>query len=604
MKLFKRILTYIKPYRLLMLLSGLFSLTYVLLNSISIWLIGTMLSDIMGEKSKIINDPSSINEHLNYYIQNTIGNGTPIEQLKNLCLLLIFTFILKNILFYLSTIIIQYIQNKAITKIRIKLFEHISSLSLSFFNNTKSAELLSILIKDISGMRYAFSQSLQKLIVEPFSILSFIILLFIINFKFALLVLIIIPSCGIFSYKVGQSIRRKSKRNTIQSAGILNVAKETFSNIKILKIFNAEKEENLKFKKENDKYFNLLLRHAKLDAFLTPINELIGLFLGVLLIWFGGLNVLVEQTMSSEDFIKFILLLFAMMQPIRKLAIVNVSLQTGIASAQRVFDIFDTKEKIIEKENPIEIFNFKSSIEFQNVDFKFSNTENKVLKKINTTINKGQTVAIVGKSGAGKSTFSDLIPRFYEPTNGQILIDNHNINQYKLKHLRELIGIVTQNIALFNDTIENNIKYGNKKATNEEVLNAVKSANISDLINDLPNGLNTVVGENGIRLSGGEKQRISIARALIKNPEILILDEATASLDSESEKNVHKAIDNIIKNRTVIIIAHRLSTILNADKIIVIEKGEIIEEGRHTELLKNGKIYKNLYDNQFTQTKT
>tara|TARA_B110000014_G_scaffold263239_1_gene259338 strand:- start:4308 stop:5999 length:1692 start_codon:yes stop_codon:yes gene_type:complete len=563
-----------------------------------------MLSDIMGEKSKIINDPSSINEHLNYYIQNTIGNGTPIEQLKNLCLLLIFTFILKNILFYLSTIIIQYIQNKAITKIRIKLFEHISSLSLSFFNNTKSAELLSILIKDISGMRYAFSQSLQKLIVEPFSILSFIILLFIINFKFALLVLIIIPSCGIFSYKVGQSIRRKSKRNTIQSAGILNVAKETFSNIKILKIFNAEKEENLKFKKENDKYFNLLLRHAKLDAFLTPINELIGLFLGVLLIWFGGLNVLVEQTMSSEDFIKFILLLFAMMQPIRKLAIVNVSLQTGIASAQRVFDIFDTKEKIIEKENPIEIFNFKSSIEFQNVDFKFSNTENKVLKKINTTINKGQTVAIVGKSGAGKSTFSDLIPRFYEPTNGQILIDNHNINQYKLKHLRELIGIVTQNIALFNDTIENNIKYGNKKATNEEVLNAVKSANISDLINDLPNGLNTVVGENGIRLSGGEKQRISIARALIKNPEILILDEATASLDSESEKNVHKAIDNIIKNRTVIIIAHRLSTILNADKIIVIEKGEIIEEGRHTELLKNGKIYKNLYDNQFTQTKT
>ena len=587
-----------------MLLSGLFSLTYVLLNSISIWLIGTMLSDIMGEKSKIINDPSSINEHLNYYIQNTIGNGTPIEQLKNLCLLLIFTFILKNILFYLSTIIIQYIQNKAITKIRIKLFEHISSLSLSFFNNTKSAELLSILIKDISGMRYAFSQSLQKLIVEPFSILSFIILLFIINFKFALLVLIIIPSCGIFSYKVGQSIRRKSKRNTIQSAGILNVAKETFSNIKILKIFNAEKEENLKFKKENDKYFNLLLRHAKLDAFLTPINELIGLFLGVLLIWFGGLNVLVEQTMSSEDFIKFILLLFAMMQPIRKLAIVNVSLQTGIASAQRVFDIFDTKEKIIEKENPIEIFNFKSSIEFQNVDFKFLNTENKVLKKINTTINKGQTVAIVGKSGAGKSTFSDLIPRFYEPTNGQILIDNHNINQYKLKHLRELIGIVTQNIALFNDTIENNIKYGNKKATNEEVLNAVKSANISDLINDLPNGLNTVVGENGIRLSGGEKQRISIARALIKNPEILILDEATASLDSESEKNVHKAIDNIIKNRTVIIIAHRLSTILNADKIIVIEKGEIIEEGRHTELLKNGKIYKNLYDNQFTQTKT
>ena len=602
MKTFKRILTYVRPYRLMMLLSALFSIAYVLLNSASIWLIGTMLSDVMGGTSEIINNPSSVNEYLNYYIQNIIGTGTSIEQLKNLCFLLICIFIFKNTLLYLSGIIISYVQNKAITNIRIKLFQYLNDLSLSFFNKTKTAELISILIKDISGMRIAFSESLQKIIVEPFSILSFILLLFIINTKFTLLVLVIIPSCAFFSYKVGQSIRRKAKRTSIQSAGIVNIIKETFNNIKIVKIFTSEKNENLKFEKKNNEYFKLLFNHAKLNGLLSPINETIGLFIGVLLIWFGGLNVLVEKTMNSEDFIKFILLLFAMMQPIRKLAAVNVHLQTGIASAERVFNLFDAKEKIIEKENPIKIQNFKTSIEFQNVNFKFSNTENEVLKNINTTINKGQTVAIVGKSGAGKTTFSDLIPRFYDPTNGQILIDNQNINQYRLKNLRKLIGIVTQNIALFNDTIENNIKYGNKKATNEEVLNAVKSANISDLINNLPNGLNTIIGENGIRLSGGEKQRLSIARALIKNPEILILDEATASLDSESEKNVHKAIDNIIENRTVIIIAHRLSTILNADKIIVIEKGEITEEGRHEELLKNGKVYKNLYDNQFTQT--
>jgi len=602
MKTFKRILTYVRPYRLMMLLSALFSIAYVLLNSASIWLIGTMLSDVMGGTSEIINNPSSVNEYLNYYIQNIIGTGTSIEQLKNLCFLLICIFIFKNTLLYLSGIIISYVQNKAITNIRIKLFQYLNDLSLSFFNKTKTAELISILIKDISGMRIAFSESLQKIIVEPFSILSFILLLFIINTKFTLLVLVIIPSCAFFSYKVGQSIRRKAKRTSIQSAGIVNIIKETFNNIKIVKIFTSEKNENLKFEKKNNEYFKLLFNHAKLNGLLSPINETIGLFIGVLLIWFGGLNVLVEKTMNSEDFIKFILLLFAMMQPIRKLAAVNVHLQTGIASAERVFNLFDAKEKIIEKENPIKIQNFKTSIEFQNVNFKFSNTENEVLKNINTTINKGQTVAIVGKSGAGKTTFSDLIPRFYDPTNGQILIDNQNINQYRLKNLRKLIGIVTQNIALFNDTIENNIKYGNKKATNEEILNAVKSANISDLINNLPNGLNTIIGENGIRLSGGEKQRLSIARALIKNPEILILDEATASLDSESEKNVHKAIDNIIENRTVIIIAHRLSTILNADKIIVIEKGEITEEGRHEELLKNGKVYKNLYDNQFTQT--
>ena len=603
MKLFKRILKYIKPYKLMMITSTLFSITYVLLNSVSIWLIGTMLSNIMKGASESINNPSSLNEYLNYYIQNIIGDGSSIEQLKNLCLLLIVTFILKNILFYLSTLTIQYVQNRVITKIRIKLFEHISTLSLSFFNNIKSSELISILTKDVEGMRIAFSQSLQKIIVEPFSILSFIILLFIIDFQFALLVLTIIPICGFFSYKIGQSIKRKATRSTIQSAGILNVAQEAFNNIKIIKIFNAEKAENQKFKAENNKYFKLLFKHAKLDGILTPTNEIIGLVLGVILIWFGGLNVLVEQTMNAEDFIKFILLLFAMMQPIRKLATVNSSLQTGIASAERVFHIFDTEEKIIEIEKPIQINKFNSSIKFQNVDFKFLNTENKVLKNINTLIQKGETVAIVGKSGAGKSTFSDLIPRFYEPTNGKILIDNQNINQYKLKNLRSLIGMVTQNIVLFNDTIENNIKYGNKKASHKEVLNAAKSSNISDLINNLPDGLNTIIGENGIKLSGGEKQRLSIARALIKNPEILILDEATASLDSESEKHVHEAIDNVIKNRTVIIIAHRLSTILNADKIIVIEKGEIVEEGNHTELLENGKIYKKLYDTQFEQTK-
>tara|TARA_B100000131_G_scaffold265255_1_gene262734 strand:- start:261 stop:1181 length:921 start_codon:yes stop_codon:yes gene_type:complete len=303
--------------------------------------------------------------------------------------------------------------------------------------------------------------------------------------------------------------------------------------------------------------------------------------------------------MSSEDFIKFILLLFAMMQPIRKLANVNALFQNGIAAAERAFNVFDTKDIIKEEKKAIKIDVFKTNIIFKDVNFKYQNDSKNILNQINTTINKGQTIAIVGKSGAGKSTFSELIPRLYDIQQGEILIDNTNIKKYTLKSLRNMIGIVTQNSILFNDTIKNNISYGNKKVSDEQILKAVDSANLNDLINKLPKGLNTIIGENGVKLSGGEKQRLSIARAIIKNPEILILDEATASLDSESEKKVHTAIDNVIKNRTVIIIAHRLSTIINSDNILVMNDGKIIESGSHDDLLKNEGYYKKLYEIQY-----
>ena len=338
-------------------------------------------------------------------------------------------FIIKNILLYIGNIIIAYVQNKVITNIRIKLFKHVSRLSLAFFNKTKSAELSSIFIRDIAAMRVAFSQSLQKLIVEPISILSFIVLLFIINVKFALLAIISIPLCGYVILKLGKSIRRKSKRSSIQIAGIMNIIKETLNSIKIVKSFNMENHENKKFKKENKKYFNLIFRQAKLSHLLTPINEMIGLFLGILLIWIGGAEVLENGTMKSEDFIKFILLLFAMMQPIRKLSHVNVQFQIGIAAAERVFEIFDYKDKIKEDKNAENIEKFNSDIEFQNVSFKYERDGLDVLKNINAKINKNEITAIVGPSGAGKTTFIDLIPRFYDVNEGNILIDGINIKK-------------------------------------------------------------------------------------------------------------------------------------------------------------------------------
>ena len=598
MQIFLRILRFTHNYRSLMFISVLSSVIYVVLNSLSIWLIGTMLGNIMSGKSSAIQNPSNLNEKLNFIVQNFIGQGSQLEQIKNLCIMLGLIFIFKNILYYISNLTMAYVQSNVITKIRIKLFRHISSLSLSFFNNIKTAELSSILIRDIAGMRVAFSQSLQKIIVEPISIISFIFLLFIINIKFTILVLVIIPISGFFSYKVGQSIRRKSKRTSIQSAGILNIIKETLNNIKIVKIFNLENTENKNFIKENNKYFNLIFNQSKLSHLLTPINETIGLIVGILIIWFGGISVLEDGTMKSEDFIKFILLLFAMLQPIRKLANVNVLFQNGIAAAERVFTIFDNEDKIQESNTPVKIDSFKKSINFKNVNFKYENNNNTILEDINFEIIKGQNIAIVGKSGAGKTTLTDLLPRFYDPTDGDIFVDSLNLKDLALKDLRNLFGIVTQNVILFNDTIRNNIIQGNENATDADIEKAIKSSNLEDLIDKLDHGLDTYIGENGVKLSGGEKQRLSIARALIKNPDILILDEATASLDSESEKKVHAAIDNLIIDRTVIIIAHRLSTIVNANKILVMDNGKIINVGSHDELLISSEIYKKLYSLQ------
>jgi len=578
------------------------SITYALLNSASIWLIGNMLGNVMNNNNQSLSDTNSIKSQINQFIESMIGNGSSLERLQSLCVLLVIIFISKNILLYISNVIISFVQNKVIMNIRISLFKHINKLSISFFNKTKSSEISSIFIRDITAMRVAFSQSLNKLIIEPVSIISFIILLLIINLKFALISIIIIPLCGYIIIKIGGSIRRKAKRSSIQIAGIMNIIKENINGIKIIKSFNMEKFEEKKFINENMKYFNLMIRQSKLTHLLTPINEMIGLLLGVLLIWFGGIEVLKDNpTMNSEDFIKFILILFAMMQPIRKLANINVQFQNGLAAADRVFSIFDNNEIIPEIKSPKILKKFNNSIIFKNVSFSYSNNEKMTLKNLNTEISKGQTTAIVGKSGSGKSTFADLISRFYDVGNGEILIDQKNIKDYSLESLRKFIGIVTQNIILFDDSIRNNILNGNIVATNEQINSAIKSANLVELISKLPNGIETIIGENGVQLSGGEKQRLSIARALIKNPDILILDEATASLDTTSESNVHGAIEKLLRNRTVIIIAHRLSTIVNADKIIIFEDGKIIEEGNHERLIKESKVYKELYNLKFNE---
>ena len=603
MKTYFRILHYIRPYRELVVLTMLVSIVFVLMNSLSVWIVGSLINTIISPESRgFIENPVSINEHLKVWTQNLIGHGSKVEQLKSLCILLLGIFAVKNISFYVSRVSLSFVQNKMINDIRNKLFTHIQNLPMSYFDKNKTGEMISILVHDVSSMRVAFTQSLQNLVIEPFNILVFMSLLFIISPKMTLISFVSLPISAFVILKIGQSIRRKAKRSSQQIAGLMNILQETVSGIRIVKTFSMEKLEVKRFLKENYKFFKLVYRQSKLSLLISPINDMIGVSTGVLLLWFGGVEVLQGRGLQSEDFMRFILLLFAIMQPAKKLGNVNAQIQAGLASADRVFGILDIPNKIQDPEHSKPYNQFSDNIQFKKVQFQYESNDIPALFDINIEIKKGEVIALVGSSGAGKTTFVDLVPRFYDVSNGSISIDGIDIRDLKIDDLRSKMGIVSQDTILFNDTIANNIAYGSPTSNQDDIVDAAKIANAFEFISNLPNQFDTIIGERGTRLSGGQRQRITVARAILKNPDILILDEATSALDSESEKKVQLAIDNLVKDRTVIVIAHRLSTIKNADRIVVLDNGKIVEIGNHEELLFKNGYYKKLYEIQYSRT--
>jgi len=541
----------------------------------------------------------SIHDKLENITHQLIGNGTQLEQLKMLCILLIVIFILKNIFFYINNVSLSFVGNRMIMDIRNHLFSHLQKLPLSFFHKSKSGELSSIIMNDVSNMSASFANSIQSLINDPISILVILCMLFIINIKMTIYVLLIVPIAAYIIIKLGQSIRRKSMRSSIQISGLMNIFQETITGIRIVKTFIMEKFEIKRFYRENKKFFQLTFKQENMRILTVPINDLIGISLGVMLLWIGGREVLIYSTLDSDGFIRYIIYLFAMLQPAKKLGNVNTQIQAGLASAERVFTIIDIKSNIKDPTTPKILNKFEKEIKFENVSFQYGSSNQPSLVEVSINIPKGSTMALIGSSGAGKTTFADLIPRFHDVVSGKITIDGIDIRDMTIKRLRNLMGIVSQDTILFNDTILNNIRYGKQSTDLDKIRAAAEAANALEFIENLPEKFNTIVGEKGVRLSGGQKQRISIARAILKNPDILILDEATSALDTESEKKVQDAIDNLVKDRTVIVIAHRLSTIIKADKIMVLEKGKTVESGTHEELLSiNGK-YKQLYNIQF-----
>ena len=600
-----RLFSMVISYWPLLIVSTISAFIYVAFNGLSVWLTASLFNNILTDFEDLVinqntlrNAKYTLNDQLKYWTNELILRDTALNSLKVLCYTIIGSFLFKNIFLYIKNITLAYIQFNLITNLRVRLYAHLQRMSMSYFDKSQSGELSSIVLNDVSNMRVAFGTSFHKLFVEPINIILFVSLLLIINLKLALIAILIVPLTGAIVILIGRSIRRKSKRTAEKIARIMSIMAENLNSIRVVKSFSMEPFETKRFTGEQERYYQLIFGRAKLRLIASPITEMIGAFIGVSLLWIGGHDVLVAGSMSSEDFIRFILILFSVLGPIRNLSNVSVELQKGFASADRVFDVLDTPISIRSKQGAKKISELNDKISFNDVCFNYDGTDS-VIKNISFKIKKGTVTALVGSSGAGKSTVADLIPRFYDVVDGSVSIDGVNVKDIEIRSLRRMMGIVSQETILFNDTIGSNIKYGLQNVSEERMKNAAKNANALDFINEQSEGFNTVIGEKGVRLSGGQRQRIAIARGILKNPPILILDEATSSLDTESEHLVQIAIDNLMAERTVLVIAHRLATVENADNILVMDNGKIVASGTHQELLSQGGLYTRLYKKQF-----
>jgi ATP-binding cassette, subfamily B, bacterial MsbA len=539
----------------------------------------------------------SIKDRIKSVTEGLVSTGDRRQTLLRVCVVLLVCFVLKNIAVYFKGILMGFVELRIINDIRDRMFDHLVRLPLRFYNNRKSGEITSIMINDVGVINNVISTSFKDFILVPSEVAVQFVLLWLISWKLTLYTLIVIPAIAFIIVQIGNSVRRKSKRTLEGIAGVIDCLQEVMPNIKIVKAFVTERKERDRFRRLNRNYFALAFRQKKLQNITTPVNEVIGASLAVFLLWFGGNQVLSGAGLSADDFIRYLILLFAMFQPLRTLSGLNNTIQTGVAAGERVFEIL--QEPAEPDEGKRELVRFGDSIRFEHVTFGYAPGLPLVLRDVSFAVRKGEVAAFVGPSGAGKTTLVNLIPRFYELAEGRILMDGIDVREYTLASLRRQIGVVTQETILFNMSIAENIAYAGDAVDMARVAEAARVANAEGFILQAPGQYATVVGERGVRLSGGQKQRLSIARAMLTNTPILILDEATSSLDTESEKLVQEAIDSLMKNRTVLAIAHRLSTVIHADTIVVLDQGRIVDAGPHRRLLDRCPLYRKLYDMQF-----
>jgi subfamily B ATP-binding cassette protein MsbA len=601
---FIKILAFAKPYSKFMYLNIFFNVLYALFSALSFLVLMPMLKVLFGKNKTTYEKPefTGIGElseyaqsYLNYEVTQYAGEDSHKALLVVISLILI-VFLLKNLFNYAAMFFITFLRNGVLKDLRNELHKKTMELPLSYFSEKKKGDVIARITSDVLEIQHSFLSILELLVRDPLAILFTLGAMFLLSVKLTIFVLIFIPLAGVVISLIGKSLKKKSDRVQKEQGEFLSIIEETINGLRIIKGFNAEAVFGKKFKHTTERFYrfsNSLLNRHNLAS---PVSEFLGIAVIGTLLLYGGQLVFVEQSLDPEVFLTYIALSYGVLTPAKSISKASYVVKKGNAAAERVLEILETVSHIQDPENPVEKKSFDSEIELKDVSFQYE--ENQVLSSISLTIPKGKTVALVGQSGSGKTTISNLIPRLYDVSKGSILIDGVDIRSITKKTLRGFMGMVTQDSILFNDTVTNNLLFGNTNATREDMIAAAKIANAHDFIMELPEGYETSIGDGGNKLSGGQKQRLSIARAVLKNPPIMILDEATSALDTESEQMVQEALNKMMENRTSLVIAHRLSTIQKADTIVVLQKGSIVEQGKHNELIKKEGVYKKLIDLQ------
>jgi subfamily B ATP-binding cassette protein MsbA len=606
MNYFKKILRFARPYKKYAVLNIIANVFYALFSALSFIALIPMLDVLFkGKDAPKITEPPVYNgigkakdyfkDYLSFQVNDYAQDDVSIALILVISLVIVL-FFLKNISNYIAMYFITFLRNGTLKDLRNALYKKTIELPLSHYSEKRKGDTIARITSDVLEIQHSFLSILELIVREPLTILFTIGAMLFISSELTVFVFIFIPISGFIISLIGKSLKKKSDKVQQEQGLFLSILEETLGGLKIIKGFNAESIFYTKFKSSTQNFYDFSNKLLNRQNLASPASEFLGISVIAVLLWYGGTMVLVGETLDGSMFIAYMGLAYNVLTPAKGISKAYYNVKKGNAAAERVLEILETENSITDADKAIDKTEFNSELTLENISFKYENEY--VLKNFQATVKKGKTVALVGQSGSGKSTIANLVTRFYDITEGEIKIDGINIKDMSQSSLRGLMGLVTQDSILFNDTIKENLKIGKPNATDEELIDSLKIANAYEFVKELPKGMDTNIGDSGGKLSGGQKQRISIARAVLKNPPIMILDEATSALDTESEQLVQKALENMMKNRTSIVIAHRLSTIKNADTIIVMHQGEIMEQGGHDELIANEGIYKKLVNMQ------